>query len=125
MFKPLSPVDFSISESKNLNMRNPPELFIVFISLSGLAFGVFALMLLRKLDQSPDTSSARIKLSPEKTAQDFRLLVSTDTLVAISLLIYGLAGALAFENLLRLAEWAMVLFSVPPVYAFFRLWRRI
>jgi hypothetical protein len=108
-----------------LNVRTPPQLFIIAISISGVVFGAFALLLLRKILESPETASARIKLEPDKTATDFKILMISNALIAVFMAIYGLGGFFEAEMALSSVEWSLVVLSAPPVAVFLRLWRRM
>ena len=106
-------------------IRTPSLLFVIAISLVAIMVSVFALMVLKRVSESPNTVEAKLKLKPGETHTDFKILTVANTLLTITLIGYVVGGLLAFEELLEVMEIAMVFMTLPIAVVFYKIWRRM
>lgn len=77
--------------------------FTLAISILGSIFGVICLALYGELRRSPKTIMAKFKLHPEKTENDFRMMMYANGSLTLFMAVLALGINLGAENLVNMA----------------------
>jgi len=95
-------------------------LFRFFIAFLGAAFGLVAVLMLDRMEDSEAKAMVSFQLHPEETINDFRLLLIANSIILMSMFIYTYGAVVNKGYLLGLSSYVAMLFGSIVTVVFYR-----
>lgn len=87
----------------------PGTIFLLGVSILGSMFGVLCLALYSRIDQNPKTIMAQFKLHPDKTLEDFRLIMYANGGITLFLAVLAFGNSVNSVEIVNMSYIAIML----------------
>lgn len=99
-------------------------ILIGLIAAAVLTVSILSTLIFREIHRKGDQAMAKMKLNPDKTISDFRMLLYLNFFQGFVMVAFGIGGLIESNPLMNAGRFLTILYGIGIVTIFYRWWRR-